>query len=187
MTVRRGQSRQSVPRPILTLAPFRESMVTLERQVALDNGEREMAKAELAKANAGKRSNRAPLVYAPPIDLPRQSRGQSTIVLSECDETPEWVDVAFWISPDGSVRDIDVARQSDNAKGRWTELVRKSLAGRLYRPLALPADDPGLQRIERYSLFYILIERTSARTRLPTGSPTPSFEITDLTIDAPAG
>ena len=169
------------------LAPFRESMVTLERRVALEDGALEAEKAELAKANAGARSNRAMLVYSPPIDLPDQSRGQSTIVLSEGDEKPQWIDVAFWIAPDGSVRDIDVARQSDNAKGRWIELVRKSLTGRQYRPLALPANDPGLRRIERYSLFYNLTERTPTRTRLASRSPTASIEVTDLTVDTPAG
>lgn len=167
------------------LAPFRDSMPTLERNVALGGKVHDAEKAMLAKTPSAERVNRAILVYAPPIKLADQSRSNSTTVFVGGDDTPQWIDVAFWIAPDGSVRDIDVARQSDNAKGQWIELVKKALAGRLYRPLALGANDPGLRRIERYSLFYDRAFATGSR--VSTRSPLPNIEVTDLTVDTPTG
>ena len=113
------------------------------------------------------------------------SRSGSTTVFVGGEDKPQWIDVAFWIAPDGTVRDIDVARQSENAKGQWIERVKKSLGGRLYRPLALAANDAGLRRIERYSLFYNLLDIPG--TRIAGRSPIPNIEVTDLTIDTPAG
>ena len=167
------------------LAPFRDSMATLERNVALRGKVRDAEQVELAKTAPAERANRAILVYSPPIDLPQMSRSGSTTVFVGGEDKPQWIDVAFWIAPDGTVRDIDVARQSENAKGQWIERVKKSLGGRLYRPLALAANDAGLRRIERYSLFYNLLDIPG--TRIAGRSPIPNIEVTDLTIDTPAG
>ena len=50
------------------------------------------------------------------------------------------------------VEDIQVLRQSPDLAGDWFDRSRRSLAGRRYAAIALAPGDPGLYRVERFSL-----------------------------------
>ena len=145
----------------------------------------ESARAEVANLPQGTRSPVATLVYAPPIELPNARQNQSTIVELTGDDQPQWIDVGFRINAEGQVRDYDVVRQSKNARGTWLDLVERSITRRVYRPLALAQDAPGLARIERYSLIYDVASAKNSRVRVRSSRP--RIEVTDLTIDAPTG
>ncbi|MBD8618539.1 hypothetical protein IFT67_06355 [Sphingomonas sp. CFBP 13728] len=167
------------------LAPFREATVTLDRRIKAGDKAHDVEKAELAKVPPGQRTDEAILVYAPPIDLPDRSASGSKVVAMSGDPVPQWIDVTFVVRPDGTVQDIDVARQSDNVRGAWVEAVKVSLAKRLYRPLAMAADRPGLRRIERYSLVYDVTYASASRVQVR--SSVPRIEMTDLTVEKPSG
>jgi hypothetical protein len=88
-----------------------------------------------------------------------------------------WVDVGYWIRPDGSVDDIEVLRGSQ-ARG-WETPVLGVIASRRYAPLRDPV---GQYRVERYTLtadYYIpgasLIRRRGLN---------PRFEMQPLTAAA---
>lgn len=166
------------------LAPFREATVTLERRVKSGDKAHDVEKAELAKTPSQQRTNEAVLVYASPIDLPDRSESGSKVVAVTGDPIPQWVDVTFMVRPDGTVQDIDVVRQSDNVRGPWLDAVKASLAKRLYRPLAMAADKPGLRRIERYSLIYDVSYAPGSRVQARSSKP--RVEMTDLTVETPA-
>lgn len=167
------------------LALFREAVVTLERRLKAGSKAHDVEKTELAKTPSAQRTDEAVLVYAPPITLPEHSKSGSGVVVMTGDPEPQWIDVAFMVRPDGTVQDIDVVRQSDNVRGRWIEAVEAALTKRLYRPLAMASDKPGLRRIERYSLIYDVASAATSRIRVRSGVP--RIEATDLTVDKPSG
>lgn len=92
---------------------------------------------------------------------------------------PEWADVAFWVRPDGSVAAVKVIGRSKSPPGSWLERKLTAVAGRRYAPLKRPANDPGLYRVERYSMVYSL--GTSRGSRIPTRSGEGQLETTDVT------
>ncbi len=167
------------------LAPFREAAATLQQRLASGPKALAAAKAGVAILPKGTRSTVATLVYAPPVDLHGAPQSQSTTVALTGDAEPQWIDVAFRITAEGTVRDVDVVRLSTNARGRWLELVEQSIAGRVYRPLAVAADSRGLARVERYSLIYDMT--FSKGSRMQVRSSRPRLEVIDLTLDVPPG
>lgn len=63
-----------------------------------------------------------------------------------------WGDFGFWVGPDGRVREAEMLRAGTRLSGEWPKLVIASLAGRRYAPMTLPADDPGMYRVERFTM-----------------------------------
>lgn len=165
------------------LAPFRDAAKLLRCRMQ-DTGGTKDGRA-CAQSEVGESATIAQLVYAPPIDLQDLWSPQtSATTVMHGKSTPQWADVAFWVAPDGSVRDIDTVRASSNVDERWLKLVTKALGERMYRPLKLPPSDPGIRRIERYSLVYNLVRETGSR--VPVRSNIPHVEILDLTVEPTA-
>jgi hypothetical protein len=162
------------------LAPFREAAKFLRcRMEDAAGGKGGRACVQAFRAD---RIATAELIYAPPIDLTNWRReNTSYVVVPHGDATAQWADIAFWVAPDGTVRDIDTVRTSANADGHWLKLVTEALGKRLYRPLKLASSEPGLRRIERYSLVYDLV--LAKGTRIRARSPVPHVEILDLTVE----
>ncbi|MBO9713664.1 hypothetical protein [Sphingomonas sp.] len=88
------------------------------------------------------------LVVAPPVDLAgaRRTKGEP--------EDPRWVDVTYWIAPDGSTTDADVLRQGGPVEPAWSNAVLASIRTRRYAPLKRDPSDPGVLRVERYSFTF---------------------------------
>jgi len=91
-----------------------------------------------------------------------------------------WVDVGFWVTPDGKVGEPEILRGEGTRD--WTKPLLRSIAGRLYTP----SEDPdGSYRVERYTLtsrFMTDLSGTHQRTR----SPNVRVEFLDLTADPAA-
>lgn len=93
-----------------------------------------------------------------------------------------WADIGFLVAPDGSVQDAEVLR--GNRMQGWTERYVAQVAGRRYAPLALPADHPGMYRVERFTLRALRRKPIGSLVKQPVGPV--SVEILDLTaIDTP--
>lgn len=163
------------------LAPFRDAAQQL--RCRLTGTARDDKRLACARALSGGKASRAELIYSPTIELQGRPDVKITTsnVVNQGDRKPQWADIAFWVAPDGSVRDIDTVRTSPNARGDWLDKVVDALGKRVYRSLDLPAGDPGLRRIERYSLIYNVTPIKN--TRVMGRSPVPRLEVLDLTVD----
>lgn len=128
------------------------------------------------------------LLFAPKVDLsPRLPEGDevngesgSTTRLMATDNFDDrWIDVGFWITPDGKVRDPEILRSRGPID--WSKQLRQSIAGRVYAPIDEPA---GLYRVERYSYTarYMFVTGSHMRQR----SPNARIEYVDLTPDQAA-
>lgn len=89
----------------------------------------------------------------------------------------KWIDVGFWVRPDGRVEDVDVLRSSGNTK--WAEPLLASVKGRIYSPVA-ENDAQGAFRVERYS--YTSFWETQSGTRIRQRGPRARVEYLDLTL-----
>jgi hypothetical protein len=128
------------------------------------------------------------LLFAPKVDLsPRLPEGDevngesgSTTRLMAMDNFDDrWVDIGFWITPDGKVRDAEILRSRGPVD--WTKQLLQSIAGRVYSPID---EQAGLYRVERYSYTarYMFVTGSHMRQR----SPNARIEYVDLTPDQPA-
>lgn len=136
-------------------------------------------------------SNRPVLLYSPaiaqnPAHAMRLEGGGENLSQMPVDNFDnQWVDISFWIAPDGHVTDAGVLRQSDKLSGYWVKPIVTSIAGRRYAPLAMDRNDPGLLRVERYT-FTARWTTDVTGTHLRQREPVPQIEMVDLTADAPA-
>lgn len=128
------------------------------------------------------------LLYSEPIerlDLSGDSNGdQGTNVslnrLTITDMGDRWVDIGFWVNPDGRVADVEVLR----GKGPrdWLKPVFTHLNSRAYAPLKKDGNSaaPGFYLIERYTLTGRWQDDTTG-TRMRRREATPRIERLDIT------
>ena len=89
-----------------------------------------------------------------------------------------WIDVGFWVQPNGRVADLEVLRK--DGMTAWAEPLLKSIGGRLYAPAPEAS-----YRVERYS--YTASYETQAGSHLRRRSPRARVEYLDLTLgESPA-
>jgi tetratricopeptide (TPR) repeat protein len=155
-------------------------------------GNDERADALIATMGGGD-SNRQ-LLYAPAYQLVQQTnvdgnahresavydRGLLTDNLAErMTDTfdDKWIDVGFWVQPDGQVDDLQLLRRGPGGGG-WEAPLLESIRGRRYSP----ADRP-TYRLERYT-YTATWHTTSTGSHIPDRSPRARIEYLDLTAGA---
>ena len=84
----------------------------------------------------------------------------------------KWIDVGFWISPDGHVEGLEIARQSADAS--WADPLLASIRGRRYSP-----SDTATYRLERYT-YTSGFEHNTTGTHIAARSPRARVEYFDL-------
>ncbi len=96
----------------------------------------------------------------------------------------QWVDVGFWIRPDGHTEEAEILRGSRSPA--WAPAILKQIAGRRYaaRAKAGEGDASGSYRIERVTpkYQYVVPKGSVIRRRVPAAG----FEILDLTASEAA-
>ncbi len=92
--------------------------------------------------------------------------------------TPQWVDVGFWIDANGRVRDFEVLR-SQGETG-WVDQVERHVESRRYAPLAEEKALDGFYMIERYTMTARFASQTTG-TRLRKREPVRRIERLDIT------
>lgn len=134
------------------------------------------------------------LLYSPPYRLVQQNniegdrqredavlnRGLMTDNLTErLTDTFEdkWIDVGFWVQPDGRVDELQVLRQG-RARGAWEGPLLDSIRERRYSP-----GDRPTYRLERYT-YTATLHDTGTGTHIPDRSPRARIEYLDLTARA---
>ena len=145
--------------------------------------------AEIGRSNAGRNGRR--LLYSPPYELVEHQiepmMGATTLreliqFSSGYGQTPDnyegkWIDVGFWVMPDGRVSGLEILRQG--AGPAWAEPLIVSIRGRRYSPAADPS-----YRLERYT--YTADYEQVLRTRIPQRSRRARVEYIDLTTEGAA-
>ena len=148
--------------------------------------------AELRSAGLSKPA----LLYAPPfereereIDLSlkdnykmlrhgKSSAYSTTRLMAAENFDDRWVDIGFWVTPEGRVKDADILRHSGPTY--WAQPLVRSISGRIYSPGGEVGSD-GTYRIERYSYTSLWMDRTG--THLRQRGPNARLEFLDLTAE----
>lgn len=125
------------------------------------------------------------LLHSPPWDASR-APGPSNLPLNrtvaaagDMGFNDQWIDVGFWVRPDGKVAEVEVLRRSGD--GDWALPLLESIGGRLYSPT-----DPvqgGAYRVERYTYTFPLEKKSGSR--FVGRSDEPRIEYLDLTASQP--
>lgn len=160
-------------------------LARIERERGAAGDATESLIAELSRMPA----QRPTLLYAPPLptlpgdkwhaDTSRKPVYSVTSQLPTENFDDRWVDIGFWVQPDGRVSDAEILRQSGSP--RWVKPVLTSVAGRLYAPAA---SREGHYRVERFT--YTSNWRNRIDTRLRVRSQDPVIQSLDLTADPPS-
>jgi hypothetical protein len=115
------------------------------------------------------------LLYAPRIRLAYAESQPSLIAGMSIDNFQDtWIDVAYWIQPDGSVDGAEIVRKGASAD--WADPVLTAIRGRRYTP---SNDATPSYRLERYTYTAARGTRTGSRLTLHVGAP--RVEYLDLT------
>jgi hypothetical protein len=140
--------------------------------------------AELRQTNTQRRQ----LLLAPPYQLavnedgdatlgglPEEGRSvDSTLARRAGNFDDMWIDVAFWVQPDGRVNDLQIVRKRGSPD--WADPLLQSIRGRRYA--AIPGNEP-TYRLERYTYTAGYEFRTG--THIAQRSPRARVEYFDLT------
>lgn len=156
-------------------------------------GERgQRARADALIAELGRSSQRRQLLFNPPFQLGtedlapttdevvRQGRTMdSSIGRNPGNMEDKWIDVAFWIQPDGSVTGLEVVR-GDGARS-WANPLLESIRRRRY---SQAAGTEATYRVERYT--YTSGFESRAGSHIMQRSPRARVEYFDLGGGAPS-
>lgn len=120
------------------------------------------------------------LLFAPEVKVagtsPRDGEVRSGIrSVGSDDYQGRWVDIGFWVRPDGRVDDAQLLRVSRD--DGWATPLLNSIRGRIYSPVAGNGSE-GSYRVERYTLTSFWEAGTGTRLRQRSR---PRIEYLDLT------
>jgi hypothetical protein len=158
----------------LTLARFYRNHGDIARSDALF--------AQVARTSAVGARRR--LLFSPRFQLAQQARmegedGDMSLVSPNMqipdDMENGWIDVGFWVGPDGRVSEVEILRRGADAS--WSRPLLAAIGGRRY------AGAPeATYKIERYTYTSGFYQGTGSR--LPARSPAARVEYLDLTTSA---
>lgn len=157
-------------------APFREGIALVKLQIAATQAR---GKRGAVLANAKPLASReAFLLDEPAVTFSVSDPRFATVAGGN--NRPEWADVAFWVQPDGSVRDLTVIGRSSSPPGSWLATKTEAVAKRRYAPFTGAA----IYRVERYSMVYSFGLQTGSH--MPSRSARGLLNTTDVTAAHPA-
>ena len=164
----------------VTLADTQRPMMMQMREIvrtriAVRKGE-EQAVDQLAARLRQSASAQPMLVYAPPIDDVNPPPGDASSP-STNDDAIRFADIGYWIRRDGHVEDVEMLRT--NGLGQWKPGIVRHVSARRYAPMRLPDGEPGLYRIDRFTVRGTVGVPTGSRFRRRMGNLT--VHVVDLT------
>jgi hypothetical protein len=166
--------------------PFIRAAEVLKARFAAKGGDDTAIDRLIADYRAQAPTTRPTLIHSEPIRLPEDSGrstadGSVTQRMATQDFENQWIDVGFWVAPDGRTTDVDMLRHSKGFDGSWTQPVLASIRSRRYAPLKLEPTDPGIMRVERYTFTSRYTTVTGSRLRQREAQP--RIEMLDLSTD----
>jgi hypothetical protein len=151
----------------------------------------ETARADALIAELGRSGQRRQLIYSPPYELAQQEDGSNAMrqrlalqgvatganlvdqLVDNFDD--KWIEVGFWVRPDGRVEGLEVVRQRNNAS--WARPLVASIRERRYAP-----GETSTYRLERYT--YTSGYRDAGGSHMQRRSPSARVEYFDLSEGA---
>ena len=180
-------------RPIAQQPGYRTALRVLRLRLAVRDGD-DAAITRLADAIGAEQGAVPILVWQPPypastdaVDIGR-AQDLNGIAVRPGGSTDiaaiQWIDVGFWIRPDGRTEDAEILRGSRTSG--WAPAILRQITGRRYaaRGEAGEADVPGSYRIERVTPRYQYTKKVGSLIR--RRMPAPGFEVLDLTASEAA-
>lgn len=166
------------------LAQFRAAAELMAAQHAMRKGDPAAIDAMIARYSHA--TARPQLLYQPV--KPQQDSGRATaggsvtnqIAIGNYDD--QWVDISFWVTPEGKVSDVSTLRASPKLSGDWVKPIVATIAERRYAPLQMDKTEPGALRVERYTLTAHWLQDTTG-SRIRQREAIPRIEMVDLTDD----
>lgn len=172
------------------MAPFVQAASFLSAQMSAHSGDSGAVDRMIADLHATGSGKTPILLYQPVIEQASRADldhlwGSTTTKLARTNYDGQWIDVGFWIKPDGRVDGVDVLRSGQGAgTPGWAKPILAAIGGRRYAPLHLDDGTPGMIRVERYTLTARKTFVTGSR--IATRESQPQIEMLDLTAE-PAG
>jgi len=169
------------------LAEFGSAARLVNAQAAARRGDTKGLATLFEELHRQGKTERPVLIYAPPIELNNSpiGNGFSGNVLNRLTTNAEfddqWIDVSFWVEPDGSVNEPQILRKSKGFSGGWDKPILRSIASRRYLPLKTDGKTPGAFRVERYTLTAYWGQ--VAGTRIRQREPEARVEMLDLSVE----
>lgn len=157
--------------------PRLAAMVLLAR-IDRKDGKFEASEA-LIRELAMHRPKQPMLLYTPPLQLASAASrdgGSVTARMATDSFEDRWVDIGFWVKPDGRTADVEILRESGATQ--WAMPLLAALKGRVYSANGSDAGD-GVYRVERYSYTSFYEVRLGSRIRERSGDA--RVEFLDLT------
>lgn len=159
-----------------TMAQLRD---IVRMRIALRRGEQGAVDALAARLRLSA-TQKPMLLTSPIIPVTNSGRGRGNFLighLANLKRDVRFADIGYWIRPDGRTADVEVLR--DEGLGQWGSGILKHIRGRRYAPLALGPGDPGLYRIDRFTIRAKFAAETGSRILQRYGSMT--VHVVDLT------
>lgn len=169
------------------MADVRRAALALAARLAFITGDIAAADAYVARLAEIPLGAQPVLVSSPPMPSPgaarQQSDGFSPVVMDRGPRSAEvqrlqWVDIGFWIKPDGSVDDPAVLRGSRHPD--WARPLAAAIAARRYSA----STGTGNYRVERYTLTADYGTPSGSLIRRRSGNP--RFEMMEMSAEPPA-
>jgi hypothetical protein len=141
---------------------------------------------ELVEVMRSLRAKKPVLIYAPALNLPNGlaegdaaegQQGSTTRLMAGNNFSDRWVDIGFWVTPQGKVSDPEVLRSHGSLD--WTKPLLRQIEGRIYTPVDQPG---GTYRVERYT-YTAFWMRDVTGSHIRQRSPNVKIEYLDLTAD----
>lgn len=183
----------SVPRRLLEMASWTDrarriySIGARVLLVRIYSEREENAQADAVIAQLGRMGGRRQLLFNPPFELAVREIGlasptdgavvQNVNSRMSLNFEDKWIEVGYWVQPNGRVSDLEIVRRSRGAGG-WETPLMASIRGRRFS-----TGDDSTYRLERYT-FTAGYEARSG-TRIAQRSPLARLEYFDLSGDQP--
>lgn len=166
--------------------PFARAAKVLRARLAVRRGEKVDVDALIASLRLPQVTRPTLLYYEPfkMVDVPTSQIGSGTRMMAMNNYEDQWIDVSFWIAPNGSTTEVDILRSSEGYDGSWSKPILDSIRTRRYAPLKLDPSEPGLLRVERYTYTGRWTRTTGTRIRVRDVNA--RIEMIDLSADEPA-
>ncbi len=147
----------------------------LKARIAIRDGDADAV--DILAARLRRSPTKSPqLLFAPKFeDIVLASYGMLTRF--QPDGSVRFIDVGYWIRPDGRPGDVEILR--NEGIGRLGSEFVEQVGKRRYAPLAVKPGNPGIYRIDRFTVRAAYGIATGSRIPQRTGKPT--VHVVDLT------
>lgn len=149
-----------------------------------DNGQIDRLVGEIGQAATA----RPVLIWSPPYEPTAQAAARAAaarfgetdpVSIATSDPLPiQWVDIGFWIKPDGRTAEPEILRGSRS--NGWASYLIRQVSERRYTASVVADGSQGAYRIERFTLRGTYQVPTGKLTRIRAGPA--ALEVLDLTL-----